>query len=100
MPLAARPMHQHISMLNFSPFRLLMRTSRVTSSVRKNVTIGMGAFIHISNAYARVVSLGFISFIVCGFAGLQFHPAFSALYALVVVPTKFAVAKTKTAGYK
>ncbi|EXY83410.1 hypothetical protein M079_3456 [Bacteroides fragilis str. 3996 N(B) 6] len=32
-------------------------------SVLKNVTIGIGAFIHISKAYARLVSWGFTSFI-------------------------------------
>ena len=32
-------------------------------SVLKNVTIGIGAFIHISKAYARQVSWGFTSFI-------------------------------------
>ena len=38
-------------------------TRRDTLSVLKNVTIGMGAFIHISKAYARLVSWGFTSFI-------------------------------------
>ena len=56
-------MHQHINMLNFSFFLLLALTSGVTSNVLKKVTMGMGASIHISNAYARVVSFGFTSFI-------------------------------------
>ena len=43
-------------------FRLIF-TRRDTLSVLKNVTIGMGAFIHISKAYARLVSWGFTSFI-------------------------------------
>ena len=57
-------MHQHISILNFRPCRRLMRRSRVTSSVLNSVTIGIGAFIHISKAYARVVSFGLTSFII------------------------------------
>ena len=43
---------------------LLILTRRLTSKILKNVTIGIGAFIQSSNAYARVVSLGFISLIV------------------------------------
>lgn len=50
MELAAFPMHQHISILNFNPVRLLTRTRRVTFIVLKKVTMGMGAPIHISNA--------------------------------------------------
>ena len=61
MPLAARPMHQHRSMLNFKPFRRLILRSRVTSKVLKSVTMGTGDFIHIAKASARVVSWGFIS---------------------------------------
>jgi hypothetical protein len=48
-------------MLNFSPRRRLILQSRVTSKVLVNVTIGMGDFIHSSNAMARFVSLGLIS---------------------------------------
>ena len=61
--LAALPMHQHINILNFMPDFRLIFTRRDTLSVLKNVTIGMGAFIHISKAYARLVSWGFTSFI-------------------------------------
>ena len=43
-------MHQHISILNFSLRRRLIRRSRVTSSVLNSVTIGIGAFIHASKA--------------------------------------------------
>ena len=51
-------MHQQSSMLNFSPFFQLSRTSGVTSSVLKNVTMGLGASIQSSNAAARLVALG------------------------------------------
>lgn len=61
---AGQKIHQHISMLNFRPRRWLIFLSRVTSSVLKSVTIGIGAFIHISKAYARVVSFGFTSCII------------------------------------
>ena len=71
-PLAALPMHQHISILNFIPDFLLILTRRLTSKILKNVTIGIGAFIQSSNAYARVVSLGFISLIVLNFIFLSF----------------------------
>ena len=56
-------MHQHINILNFMPDFRLIFTRRDTLSVLKNVTIGIGAFIHISKAYARLVSWGFTSFI-------------------------------------
>ncbi len=57
-------MLQHINILNFRPrFRLICR-KRVTSRVLINVTIGIGAFIHISKAYALVVSFGFTSCII------------------------------------
>ena len=57
-------MHQHISILNLIPLRELTFRNRVTSSVLNNVTIGIGALIHASNAKARVVSLGSISLII------------------------------------
>ena len=41
-------------------FRLVL-TTRVTSIVLKNVTIGLGAFIHNPKAWARLVSFGFTS---------------------------------------
>jgi len=56
-------MHQHINILNFMPDFRLIFTRRDTLSVLKNVTIGIGAFIHISKAYARLVSWEFTSFI-------------------------------------
>ena len=43
-------------LLYFMPDFLLIFTRRDTLSVLKNVTIGIGAFIHISKAYARLVS--------------------------------------------
>ena len=43
-------MHQHISILNFKPLRLLTLRIVLTSMVRNSVTIGIGAFIHISKA--------------------------------------------------
>jgi hypothetical protein len=49
-------MHQHISALNFTPLFLLTFTSRVTSNVFTNVTIGMGDDIHMLNASARLLS--------------------------------------------
>lgn len=54
-------MHQHISILNLSPLLRPILTSRDTSKVLKKVTIGIGAFIHFSNAYAHVVVSGSIS---------------------------------------
>ena len=41
--------------------RLLTTRSRVTSKVFVSVTIGIGDFIHSSNAWLRMVSCGFIS---------------------------------------
>ena len=61
MSLAALPMHQHISMFSFMPVLRLTFTNRVMSNVFTNVTIGIGDFIHISKAYARVDSWGIIS---------------------------------------
>ena len=56
MPEAALPMHQHISMFSLVlSFLLILTKIEVTSSVLKNVTIGIGACIHILYAYARVV---------------------------------------------
>ena len=67
-------MHQHMSILNFSLRRRLIRHSRVTSRVLNSVTIGIGAFIHISKAYALVVSFGLTS---CIFFLMQnYHFAF------------------------
>ena len=57
----ALPMHQHSSMLNFIPRLWLTLQSLVTSKVFVSVTIGIGDFIHSSNAIARFVSLGLIS---------------------------------------
>ena len=54
-------MHQQSSMLNFIPRRRLTLQSLVTSKVFVNVTIGMGDFVHSSNAMALLVSLGLIS---------------------------------------
>lgn len=59
-----RATHQSISILNFNPLRLHILTSRDTSSVLMNVTIGIGASIHIPNAYALDVPLGSTSFII------------------------------------
>ena len=50
-------------MLNFMPVLWLILTRRETLNVLKMVTIGMGAFIHISKAYARLVSWGLTAFI-------------------------------------
>ena len=61
MSLAALPMHQHISVLNLMPVRLLVLTTLPTSSVFTNVTIGMGDDIHRRNASARMLSWGVIS---------------------------------------
>lgn len=55
---ADTPAHQHVELHLFS---LAEPDRRVTSSVRKNVTIGMDAFIHNRKAAARVVSWGFTS---------------------------------------
>ncbi len=54
-------MHQQMSMFNFNPFRRLNLTTRPTSKVFTNVTLGMGAFFHISKDCARSVVLGSIS---------------------------------------
>ena len=54
-------MHQHISVLNLMPIRLLVLTMWPTSSVFTNVTIGMGDDIHRRNASARMLSWGVIS---------------------------------------
>jgi len=54
-------MHQHSNMLNFIPRLWLTLQSLVTSKVFVSVTIGIGDFIHSSNAIARFVSLGSIS---------------------------------------
>lgn len=51
------------NMLNFIPVLRLILTRRDTSSVLKKVTMGIGAFIHVLNAYARLVSSGFTTFI-------------------------------------
>ena len=69
-------MHQHMSILNFSLRRRLIRHSRVTSRVLNSVTIGIGAFIHISNAYVRVVPFGLTSCIIFFDAklSLRFQP--------------------------
>ena len=48
-------------MLNFLPRLWLTLQSLVTSKVFVSVTIGIGDFIHSSNAIARFVSLGSIS---------------------------------------
>jgi hypothetical protein len=48
--------HQQSNMLNFIPRLRLTLQSRVTSKVLVNVTIGMGDFIHSSNAMARFVT--------------------------------------------
>jgi len=49
-------MHQHISIVNFMPFRLLTFIRWLTSSVFTNVTIGMGDDIHMQNASALLLS--------------------------------------------
>jgi hypothetical protein len=54
-------MHQHSNLLNFKPLRLHTLHRGVTSNVLVSVTIGIGDFIHIWNAHARLVSLGFTS---------------------------------------
>ncbi len=48
MPLAAFPIHQHISILNLKFFLRLTLNNLLTFNVLKNVSIGIGAFIHIS----------------------------------------------------
>ena len=54
-------MHQHKRALNFTLFCLPTLQRCVTSKVLVSVTIGMGDFIHSSNACARLVSFGLIS---------------------------------------
>ncbi len=54
-------MHQHMSMFSFKPFRWLNLSTRPTLKVFTNVTLGMGAFFHISKDCARSVVLGSIS---------------------------------------
>ena len=56
--LAVWPIHQHISVLNLMPLFLLTFTNLLTFIVFTNVTIGIGAVIHISKANARLVSWG------------------------------------------
>jgi len=58
---AACPIHQQSNMLNFIPRLRPILHSRVTSKVFVSVTIGIGDFIHSSNAIARLVSCGLIS---------------------------------------
>ena len=58
---AALPMHQQSAILNGIEWRFAYFLNRVTLSVLTKVTIGMGDDIHSSNAWARVVSCGFIS---------------------------------------
>ncbi len=58
--LATLPMHQHISVLNFTPLFLLIFSRLPTFIVFTSVTIGIGAVIHISKANARLVSWGLI----------------------------------------
>ncbi len=53
---------RNIARTDFMPVFRLILTRRDTLRILKNVTIGMGAFIHISKAYARLVSWGFTSF--------------------------------------
>ena len=57
-------MHQHISIVNFMPVRLLIFTKRLTSNVFTNVTIGIGDDIHKLNASARLLSSGCISVLI------------------------------------
>ena len=61
LAIAARPKHQHSNLLNFKPLRLHTLHNWVISNVLTSVTIGTGDFIHIWNAQARLVSLGFTS---------------------------------------
>ena len=61
--LAVLPMHQQSSELNDIFIFLLCFTMLLTSKVLVIVTIGIGELIHISNADARLVSFGSISFI-------------------------------------
>ena len=61
MPLAAFPMHQHISMLKLFPCFLQYFTAFVTSMVFTTVTIGIGDDIHRAKASLREVSFGLIS---------------------------------------
>jgi hypothetical protein len=54
-------MHQQSSALNFTFSCLLRLIILLTSKVFTKVTIGMGDVIHMLKAFAREVSLGFIS---------------------------------------
>jgi hypothetical protein len=54
-------MHQQRRALNFTPDFLATLTRWLTSKVLVRVTMGMGDVIHISNATALAVSLGFTS---------------------------------------
>ncbi len=63
MALADFPIHQHMSILNLKFLLLLNLNNLLTFKVLKNVSIGIGAFIHISKAYALVVVWGLTSFI-------------------------------------
>jgi hypothetical protein len=54
-------MHQQRRALNLTPVFLLALSSLLTSNILVRVTIGIGDVIHISNASALAVSLGFTS---------------------------------------